>query len=123
MKSIQALLMLVLLTGLISCDSMESNYEAYLDEEINYSPKVQNLRADVGLRTATLHWENPRGDIAKQILIKYDQDSLLFESMVDSATLTNLEIKVYQVHVHTIDDFGNYSVPESLQLFPNGENE
>ena len=105
-----------------ACDKMEDNYSNYLEKERVYSPKVTHLRANAGLREATLHWDNPVGDIAKTIFISYGDDSLLFETMVDSAVLTSLEIKGYTVSVFTLDAFNNRSVPETLSIFPNGEN-
>jgi hypothetical protein len=100
---------------------MDDNYKKYLDIQRVYSPKISNLSAVVGLRTATLKWNNPEGNIAKKILIDYQDDSLKFNTMVDSAFLDNLEIKGYTISVYTLDTFNNYSVPVSIQIFPNGE--
>ena len=100
---------------------MEDNYAQYLEEEKIYSPKVNNLTADVGLREATLYWENPVGDIARNILITYDTTEILIEEMVDSVYLGELELKGYDVSVFTLDGFENLSVPETVIIFPNGE--
>ncbi|HYW96198.1 MAG TPA: DUF4998 domain-containing protein [Bacteroidales bacterium] len=107
---------------LVSCNKMDDNYSRYLEIEHVYSPKVTNLIAVEGLREATLYWENPQSDIAKKIFIDYGDDSLLFETMADSAVLTGLEIKGYTVSVYTLDAFDNRSVPETISIFPNGEN-
>jgi hypothetical protein len=106
---------------LTSCGKMDDNYRKYLAVEKIYSPKVTNLRAEVGLKTALIRWDNPSGNLAKKILVDWGDDSLKFDHMVDSATLVNLEIKGYTVSVYTMDAFNNYSVPVSIQIFPNGE--
>jgi hypothetical protein len=120
-KIINILLVFGLFLSLFSCTGMDDNYKQYLEKERVYSPKVSKLTAVVGLKTATLKWENPDSDIAKKILIDYQDDSILFESMVDSAVIDQLEIKGYNVSVYTIDAFNNYSIPTTIQIFPNGE--
>ncbi len=105
-----------------SCDKMEDNYTQYLAREWIYPPKVMNLVAYEGLREVSLTWENPAGDLAKKILIDYGDDSLLIETMVDSVHIGDLEIKGYDVSVFTLDEYNNRSVPESITIFPNGEN-
>ena len=114
---------LILILGLVlgSCSKMEDNYSHYLEDTKVYSPKISSLTAEQGLKTATLSWENPEGDIAKSIFIDYQDDTVLVESMVDTYTINGLEIKGYTVSVYTIDAYGNYSVPTSIQIFPNGE--
>lgn len=121
MKKINIIGIIVIYIALLSCDKMDDNYKKYIEKEKVYSPKVTNLTAVVGLKTATLNWENPKGDIAKKILITYNSDSLKTENMVNTAVLSNLEIKGYKISVFTIDAFNNYSIPTSIQIFPNGE--
>ena len=113
---------LFLLAALGACEKMEDNYNQYLENVPFFPPKVLNLDADEGLKEVSLFWENPEGDIAKKILIDYEDDSLLFESMVDSAHLDSLEIKGYTISVYTLDEYNNRSVPETITVFPNGEN-
>ena len=115
------LIIIGLVALLTSCDSMEDNYKQYLDKERVYSPKISNLTAKVGLKTATLKWDNPNSDIARKILIDYTDSSILFETMVDSVVINDLEIKGYDISVYTIDAFNNYSIPTTIQIFPNGE--
>ncbi|WP_167611543.1 DUF4998 domain-containing protein [Maribellus sediminis] len=121
-KITKILIAVVAILSISGCSQMDDNYVDYLNMEKVYAPKIGNLKAVVGLKTATLTWDNPEGDIAKKILIDYQDDSLKFESMVDTAVLENLEIKGYHVSVYTIDAFNNYSIPVSIQIFPNGEN-
>lgn len=111
----------ILLFTLLSCDKMDDNYKQYLDDEQIYSPKISNLKATVGLKVAMLHWDNPKSDIAKKIVVDFEDGRLEFETMVDSALLEDLDIKGYTVSVYTIDAFNNYSIPTSIQIFPNGE--
>lgn len=118
---LKSLLLIGALLVISACDKMEDNYQKYLDMNLVYSPRVSNLTAEVGLKQAVLRWENPPGEIAKRILVDFQDDSLRFETMVDSAILENLEIKGYRVSVYTIDEFDNYSVPARIQIFPNGE--
>jgi len=122
MKKIKTFIILTLFITVYSCDKMDDNYREYLELQRTYSPKVTNLSAQVGLKTATLNWDNPQGDIAKKIMVDYQDDSLIFETMVDSVILNDLEIKGYNISVYTIDAFNNYSVPATIQIFPNGEN-
>ena len=121
-KSIKILIALAAILNISGCSKMDDNYIDYLKMEKVYAPKISNLTAVVGLKTAMLTWDNPEGDIAKKILIDYQDDSLRFETMVDTAVLENLEIKGYDVSVYTIDAFNNYSIPVTIQIFPNGEN-
>jgi hypothetical protein len=121
-KSIKILIALAAILSISGCSKMDDNYIDYLKMEKVYAPKISNLTAVVGLKTAMLTWDNPEGDIAKKILIDYQDDSLRFETMVDTAVLENLEIKGYDVSVYTIDAFNNYSIPVTIQIFPNGEN-
>ena len=100
---------------------MEDNYTDYLDMNLVYSPKISDLEANVGLKEATLFWTNPEGELAKKIWIDYMDDTLKFETMVDSAHLDSLDIKGYQIRVYTLDAFNNLSVPTEIQIFPNGE--
>ncbi|HYX09735.1 MAG TPA: DUF4998 domain-containing protein [Bacteroidales bacterium] len=122
MKKINFLLVNLFVLMLVSCDKMGDNFKQYLETEHVYAPKVSNLSASERLREATLYWDNPDGDIAKKIFIDYEDDSLLIDQMVDSAVITNLEIKGYTVSVYTIDAFDHRSVPVSITVFPNGEN-
>ncbi len=103
-----------------ACSEMDDNYEDYLTNRV-YSPKVTNLRAENGLQTCTLRWDNPEGDLAKSIEIRYDEEVITFDTMVDSAIINELEIKGYTMQVFTIDAFGNNSVPAETYVFPNGE--
>ncbi len=121
MKIKQFIPLLAFLLLFAACSKMEDNYQQYLDMNLIYSPKVTHLTATVGLKQAVLRWENPPGDIAKRILVDYQDDSLRFETLVDSVFLDGLEIKGYRVSVYTIDAFNNYSVPAEIQIFPNGE--
>lgn len=105
----------------VGCDQMDYNYSEYLEKEKVYSPKVNNLVAKQALREVTLLWENPPGDIAKHIYIDYQDSTITTETMIDSITLTGLEIKGYEISVYTIDAFNNLSVPETVIAFPNGE--
>ena len=122
MKNIILKLLVFSLVLLAACDRMEDNFSHYLENVPFYPPKVTNLYADEGLKEVKLYWDNPDGEIAKKILIDYVEDSLLFESMVDSAHLDSLEIKGYEISVYTLDEFNNRSVPETITVFPNGEN-
>lgn len=105
-----------------SCEKMEDNYAKYLEEERIYPPKVTNLTAYEGLREVYLTWDNPPGNIATKIFIDYTDDSLLLNTMVDSAYIGKLEIKGYTVSVYTMDNYDNRSVPATITIFPNGEN-
>ena len=118
-KFLSGFILLAVLTG---CEKMEDNYKNYLENVPFYPPKILNLTAVEGLKEVKLYWDNPDGEIAKKILIDYEDDSLLIESMVDSAYLGDLEIKGYTIAVFTLDEFNNRSVPQTLTAFPNGEN-
>lgn len=121
-KITNILIVFIALLSISGCSKMDDNYDEYLKKEKVYAPKISNLEAVVGLKTATLTWDNPEGDIAKMILVDYQDDTLKFETMVDSVVLEDLEIKGYDVSVYTIDAFNNHSIPVTIQIFPNGEN-
>jgi len=122
MKKSTKYILFLLLLGLMSCQKMDYNYLQYIEKAKVYAPKISNLQADVGLRYAKLKWDNPQSSIAEKIVVNYQQDSILFDTMIDSCELKNLEIINYTIKVFVIDKYGNYSVPESIQIFPNGEN-
>lgn len=122
MKNIKLLSILLFTLLFFACDKMEDNYKEYEDMQKMYSPKITNLTATVGLKTAILKWDNPEGDLAKKIVVDFQDDVLKFESLIDSVMLENLEIKGYNISVYTIDAFNNYSIPVAVQIFPNGEN-
>ncbi len=102
-----------------SCEDMEDTYKEYLFEKV-YSPKVTMLTAIPGYQTVTLHWQNPEGDIVEKIEIRYDDVVLELEELKESVVLTDLEVKGYDLSVYTIDKAGNYSVPVTIYVFPNG---
>ena len=121
MKKMRTTYLFLLLLGLMSCDKMEDNYTEYLNNERTYSPKVKHLVAETGLREVTLYWQNPEGDLAKKIQIDTGDEQLTFDEMIHTATLSGLEIRGYEISVYTLDAYGNLSVPETVQVFPNGE--
>ncbi len=121
MKNSKIIAFILILVGFVACDKMEDNYQQYLDLNRVYSPKITDLSATVGLKQATLRWTIPPGDLAKKIIVDYQDDILEFEQMVDSVFLDSLEIKGYIISVFTKDKFNNLSVPTSIQIFPNGE--
>ena len=114
---------LLLLIALISiqCTQMDDNYSSYLDDPAVYSPKVTNLNAISGLREVELMWDNPQGDVAKQIFIDYQDTTITIDSLVEYILITGLEIKGYDISVYTLDAFNNLSIPASISVFPNGE--
>lgn len=113
--------LLALIAVLVSCGKMDDNYAQYLEKEKVYSPKITNLVAKSALKEVTLLWDNPVGDIARQIFIDYQDSTITTEGMIDSIRITNLEIKGYVFSVYTIDAYGNLSIPEPVNVFPNGE--
>lgn len=103
-----------------SCEDMEESYEKYLDNRV-YSPRVTNLEAQIGFKTVTLSWDNPLGDIAQKIILEYDAQEIIFEDLIDTTVVSDLEIKGYEISVFTQDKYGNRSVPATIYVFPNGE--
>ena len=108
------------LSFFISCEKMEDTYSMY-QVETTYSPKVSDLTAQVGYKTATLNWKNPEGDLARKILISFDSEELLYDELIETVTLDDLAIKGYEISVYTIDVYGNRSVPSKIYIFPSGE--
>lgn len=115
-------LMALVISVLLGCEKMEDNYEQYISHRI-YSPKVIDLTAQIGFKTALLEWTNPAGDMAQKIEIVYDDVLINSEELISSYQLTDLELKGYQVFVYTIDIHGNRSVPAQIYIFPSGEEE
>lgn len=121
MKALKILSFLVLGLLLCNCDGMDENYQDYLANVKVYSPRVSNLTVVSGLKEVTLSWKNPQGKIAVKNVVKLQDSIIVLDSLVETYKLVNLEIKGYQVSVYTLDKFGNYSVPVSTSIFPNGE--
>jgi len=112
---------IILALLLTNCSKMDDNYKDYLINVQTYSPRVTNLEVVSGLRVATLNWKNPSGNIASKNAICFDDSTIILDKMAETYTLTNLEIKGYLISVYTIDQFNNYSVPATINIFPNGE--
>lgn len=119
-QSVLSVLLLSVTILFAACEEMDDNYKDYL-EDIVYSPRVTGLSAQNGYQVVTLNWDNPKGDIAQKIIIRYDEEELVFDEMVSSAVISNLEVKGYEMAVYTMDGAGNYSVPAMIYVFPNGE--
>ena len=119
-QSVLSVLLLSVALLFSACEGMDDNYKDYL-EDIVYSPRVTGLSAQNGYQVVTLNWDNPKGDIAKKIIIRYDEEKVVFDEMVSTAVLSNLEVKGYEMAVYTMDETGNYSVPAMIYVFPNGE--
>lgn len=121
MKILKIIGFLFIALCLTNCDRMEDNYKGYLTDVKVYSPRVSNLTVVSGLKEVTLSWNNPQGKIAVKNVVKLQDSIIVLDSLVETYKLVNLEIKGYQVSVYTLDKFGNYSVPVSTSIFPNGE--
>jgi len=121
MNTLKILTFLLAVALLASCDKMDDNYKDYLTNVQVYSPRVTNLEAATGLKEATLTWKNPQGSIAVKNAIQFQDSTIVIDSLVETYKLINLEIKGYQISVYTIDKFNNYSVPATINIFPNGE--
>lgn len=104
-----------------SCNSMDDNYKHYLDDVEVYSPRITNLTAVSGLKEATLSWKNPKGSIAVKNAIRLEDSTIVLNGLVETYKLSQLEIRGYQISVYTIDQFNHYSVPATINIFPNGE--
>ena len=113
----------VIIIALAGCEKMDENYAKYLEDEIVYSPRVSELKVVSGLREVTLTWNNPEGNVAKGIFIDYLDDTIRVESMIDSIFITGLQIKGYDISVYTFDTFNNLSIPSTVTVFPNGEDQ
>lgn len=118
-NKITVFLLLALIFG--SCGEMDDNYNDYLKNVKVYSPKVTDLSVVSGLKEATLSWKNPQGKIAVKNAIKLQDSTIVLDGLTETYKLTDLEIKGYQVSVYTLDKYNNYSVPASINIFPNGE--
>lgn len=121
MKTIHILLISIVVFLWTGCEKMEDNYKDYLTNVKVYSPRITDLRVVSGLKEATLTWKNPQGKIAVKNAIKLQDSTIMLDGLKETFKLTNLEIKGYQVSVYTLDKFNNYSVPVSVNIFPNGE--
>jgi hypothetical protein len=112
--------LLIILLSLYGCDSMEENYEQYL-EEYNYSGKITNLRVYPGYERVVLAWDNPKDQKSKSILIIYGPDSTqaTYDTLVDSVSIEGLSAGIgYEFIVYTQDEYKNLSVPVSITAFP-----
>lgn len=113
--------------SLYACDSMDSNYRDYLRNVQQYSPCIRNIEVTIpALYTILLTWENPPGNVAQKIKIVWgteENESIIFDEMITSYLLENMEIKGYDISVYTIDRYGNLSVPVTVVAFPGSEAE
>ncbi len=100
-----------------SCENMEDTYKDYMIERV-YSPKVKNLKAINGFKEVTLKWDNPQGEIAKKIEIRYEDQKLIYDELINEVVIKNLLLKGYNMSVYTIDAQGNYSIPVVVYVFP-----
>ncbi len=121
MKSIKIIAFLYFGLLLCNCNGMDDNYKEYLTNVKVYSPKVTGLTVASGLKEVTLTWKNPSGPIAKRNAIALDDSIMVLDGLTETYKLENLEIKGYKVSVYTIDMHNNYSIPASIDIFPNGE--
>lgn len=109
----------IFLAGLIAgCESIDDNYKQYL-EEYNYSGKISNLKVAVGFQRAILTWDNPTDQKSKTSLIVFGKDSIAFDQLVDSVSISGLNSgSGYDFSVFTLDAYGNRSVPISISALP-----
>ena len=121
MKTLKFIIFCFIALSYFGCDSMEDNYKDYLTNVKVYSPRVTNLQVVSGLKEATLTWTNPQGKIAVKNVVKLQDSLIVLDNLTETYKLTNLEIRGYQVSVYTMDKFNNYSVPATINIFPNGE--
>lgn len=121
MKSIKIITLLFLSLLLSNCNGMDDNYKDYLTNVKEYSPRVTDLTVVSGLKEVTLSWKNPQGKIAVKNAVKLQDSIIVLDTLTEAYKLTDLEIKGYEVSVYTLDKFGNYSVPATTSIFPNGE--
>lgn len=120
MKTLKTALVIMVFIVLGACQKMDYNYEQYLDTEKIYSPCVRNLKAQSLLKEVILTWENPPGNMAKTLVIDYQDSIINTTGMVDSIKITGLDIMGYTITVQTRDEYGNLSVPALVSAFPIG---
>lgn len=112
-------LFIILVAG--ACQKMDYNYQEYLEKEKVYSPSIRNLQAESLLKEVILIWDNPPSNVAKTLVIDYEDSVITTTGMIDSIRITNLEIRGYTITVQTRDTFGNLSIPVSTSAFPIGD--
>jgi hypothetical protein len=121
MKTFKIIGLLFITLLFTNCERMDENYKDYLTNVKVYSPRVTDLKVVSGLKEATLSWKNPQGKIAIKNVVILQDSAIVLDGLTESYKLTNLEIKGYVVSVYTLDKFNNYSVPATINIFPNGE--
>ena len=123
MKYIKSIILSVLFIAFVAnygCDSMEDNFEQYL-EEYNYSGKIDSLRVYPGFERVILAWDNPKDQKSKSIRIIYGADSTVvnYDTLVDSVSIEGLSAGTgYEFIVYTVDAYNNLSVPTYITAFP-----
>lgn len=111
---------LLLSTTFFSCRSMEDNYAQYKEPRI-YAATVKNIQVENGFQRVTLRWENPAVESMDYIEIRYEDQLVETQGMVEEITFENLQVKGYTFTLRTVDSYGNTSIPQSVYAFPNGE--
>ncbi|MGV8092205.1 MAG: SUMF1/EgtB/PvdO family nonheme iron enzyme [Mangrovibacterium sp.] len=106
-----------------ACLSQTETHEMYL-EETSYSDRPSNLTMEVGYQRAILHWTNPKGPVAKKIMIEYttygkEVQRIVIDEMVNTQTITGLDSGYgYEFSVYTLDAAGIKSLPVKNNCTP-----
>ena len=126
MKKIKYLIPAVaLMLGFASCENMDVLYKDYKVDYSIYSTPVSGVTTMPGYERAMLSWTNPVDKVAKSIKITWNngEDELIIDSLASSCIIDGLAAGSYDFSVHTLDSWGNASLPTTKAAKVYGEND
>lgn len=121
MKKIFQLICIVLLLG--GCKSQTDGLEQWMGGT-SYSDRPSGLTIGVGFERAELRWTNPKGPVAKKILIEYSSygepmRQVVIDALVDRYSVESLTSGYgYDFAVYTLDAAGIRSLPAKNSCVP-----
>jgi len=126
---------------LVSCeDGQFQGVEDMWNKEVIYSSKIDYLSASVGYERLKIYFyklpptalvdigsslasSKPLTQVflanARKIVVKYDDITLVYDEITDAVIVPNLlQKRLYRFYIHTMDEYGNLSVPITITGIP-----
>ncbi|HTJ48629.1 MAG TPA: DUF4998 domain-containing protein [Cyclobacteriaceae bacterium] len=123
MKKINQIITFVLLAAISSCDSLDTDYQKFLDgKELVYPGVVSNLSYHAGRERTALLWSPSSDPTVSRYVIYWNnqRDSLTVEagshdpSDTVETIIPNLKEYVYSFTIFSYDQKGNRSIPHDI---------
>lgn len=133
MKKLIHIAWLLILLGVVSCESLEDTYDEYAgDGMVRYVGKCENLQVSPGWYRFKVKWKGNMDDAIYKVKLTYKgedeaeptvllldpQDILENESLIDSIYIENLKNTVYAVTLSNVTEDGMESIVEMTYARP-----